>query len=231
MEKKLSVIVADDDTLSVRGLLAELKNLPQIDKEKLAQPKNGSEVLDLLKKKKYDVVFLDALMPVMSGLEAAMNIRTILNSPAIIFHTELTDETEIRAILSEDFHVWIEKNCRYDKVITAIEAAMSDKHFLPAHIDEIRKRMLKENSGRKQSDDKTKPSGAEKEVFIDFCNLHDISAIALKRHTSEHTVSGQLKNAKNKLGLDTLRDCIDWAQTNGLSHLIEYERKQKAHNM
>ena len=226
VKTKLLVMVADDDTLSVRGLLAELKNLPFISQD-IAQPKSGMEVLELLKKKRYDVIFLDQRMYPMDGLETAQRVRKAGNPPAIIFHTEESEEEEITKIITAGFHQWIDKNCTYDKIAPAIEAALRNQHFLPERILKLMDKRFGESSAEKRNRDKTRLSQAEREVFIDYCNLYSIPEIKNRRHTDVRTIRGQLRNAKAKLGLRTQRDCFFYAQQNGFTDLLDFSYKRK----
>jgi two-component system response regulator DesR len=225
MKTKLSVMVADDDTLSVRGLLAQLKSLNNI-AQHIAQPKSGMDVLELLKKKKYDVIFLDQRMYPMDGLETALNVRKQAEAPAIIFHTEESDEEEIAKIIAAGFHQWLDKNCTYDKVLPAINAALSNQHFLPERILKLMDKKLRELALEKNNADKTSLSQAEKEVFIDYCNLYSIAEIKSRRHTDARTVRGQLNSAKSKLGLHSQRECLLYAQRNGYNSLLEFSYKR-----
>ena len=219
-------MVADDDTLSVRGLLAELKTLPHINQE-IAQPKSGSEVLELLKKKHYNLIFLDQRMYPMDGLETAMLVRKNPQPPAIIFHTEESDEKEIAKIIEAGFHQWLDKNCTYDKVAPAIEAALHDQYFLPERILKLMDKKFGESSLEKKNNDKTHLSQAEKEVFIDYCNLYSIPEIKNRRHTDERTVRGQLNAAKNKLGVKTRRECVLFAEANDFKDFLDFVPKRK----
>jgi two-component system LytT family response regulator len=83
--KNLRVLIADDDD----GMRLVLQKI--VDKvagfEVAAQVKNGQEALELFKKEKHDVVFLDVEMPVMDGIECAKQISDISPETPIVFAT------------------------------------------------------------------------------------------------------------------------------------------------
>lgn len=67
------LLIVDDHEMNLKvakGLLAPLKL--QID-----TAENGKEALDMVQKKQYDIVFMDHMMPVMDGVEATQNIRSL----------------------------------------------------------------------------------------------------------------------------------------------------------
>lgn len=83
--KNLRVLIADDDD----GMRLVLHKI--VDKvagfEVAAQVTNGKEALDVFKKEKYDVVFLDVEMPEMDGIECAKQISDISPETPIVFAT------------------------------------------------------------------------------------------------------------------------------------------------
>lgn len=70
---KAQVLLVDDNKMNLKvakGLLAPLKM--QID-----VAKNGKEALNMVQEKKYDIVLMDHMMPVMDGVEATRAIRKL----------------------------------------------------------------------------------------------------------------------------------------------------------
>lgn len=193
MEKKFSVIVADDDTLSVRGLLSELIRIQNVNPE-IPQPRDGREVISLLERKKYDFVFLDYLMPQMDGLETALTMKRAKISTHVIFHSEIANEDEIRTILSLGYNVWIEKNCNYHNVQHALAAAMEGRQFLPDKINEM---LLKQMVDRKV-EDKNGLTRTETEVLIEMIKGTPTEEIARKRNVSVSTVNSHRHNIHEK---------------------------------
>ena len=65
------ILVVDDNEMNLKvalGLLAPLKM--QID-----TAENGKQALDMIGRKKYDLIFMDHMMPVMDGIEATKRLR------------------------------------------------------------------------------------------------------------------------------------------------------------
>lgn len=55
--------------------------------------KNGKEAVDAVKKEKFDLIVLDQMMPVMTGSEAAEQIRKLTDTPVIVM-TAMQDEDQ-----------------------------------------------------------------------------------------------------------------------------------------
>jgi len=195
VEKRFSVIVADDDTLSVRGLLSELRRMPGINPD-IPQPRNGREVLSLLEKKKYDFIFLDYLMPQMDGLETALAMRQNGIKTHVIFHSEVAGDNEIKKILGMGFHVWIEKNCNYLNVQYALDAAMEGRPFLPDKINALLLQQLVSDS--KKTEIKNGLTKTETEILIDMIRGESSEEIARKRNVSVSTINTHRHNIYEK---------------------------------
>ncbi|MCB9730418.1 MAG: response regulator [Deltaproteobacteria bacterium] len=103
----MEVLVVDDEPV-IRTLLADIIS----HRGHVATPAvNGSEAWKLLAQRHYDVVFLDVLMPVMSGLELLERMQTMSPRPQVVIMsgklTEAIEETLRRhpgvALLSKPF--------------------------------------------------------------------------------------------------------------------------------
>jgi DNA-binding NarL/FixJ family response regulator len=79
-EKRIRILIADDHPIVRAGFKQVLSDTPDL--VVADEAGNGQEVLQYLKKKKYDVVLLDISMPGKSGLEILKELkRTIPNFP------------------------------------------------------------------------------------------------------------------------------------------------------
>jgi len=89
----LKTLIVDDESLARRGLALRLKNIADIDI--VGEARNGREALELISKKKPDLVFLDIQMPGISGFEVVQQLD-IETMPVILFLTAY-DEYAVRA--------------------------------------------------------------------------------------------------------------------------------------
>jgi len=73
IEQPTRVLIADDRPQSRNGLKALLATWPEV--EVVGEATNGQEAVRLMEECRPDVVLMDAMMPVMDGLEATGHIK------------------------------------------------------------------------------------------------------------------------------------------------------------
>lgn len=92
--KVLRVLVIDDHELTRFSLKLALKNQAGIDLVGIGS--NGQEAIDLTKKHSPDVIILDLQMPVMDGLSASTEIKSLYPRTRILAYSSLEDpQTEV----------------------------------------------------------------------------------------------------------------------------------------
>lgn len=87
-EKRISlkILVADDDELGRRLMHVILTH----EGHSVEMAANGSEAVEAVKQKKFDIVFMDLHMPDMDGMEASRQIRAWENEDSHTFIVALT---------------------------------------------------------------------------------------------------------------------------------------------
>jgi CheY-like chemotaxis protein len=71
LKDKLALLVVEDNFLNQKLILLHLTKLGFV----IDIANNGLEAVTMVKDKKYDLVLMDLMMPVMDGLEASIKIR------------------------------------------------------------------------------------------------------------------------------------------------------------
>jgi DNA-binding NtrC family response regulator len=95
MSKRASLLIVDDDTDS-RSVLAEILHGDGFSVE---AAESGAVALEILRRKKADLVFTDYVMPGMNGLVLLENIRKLPDPPPVIFVTAYgTIDSAVEAI-------------------------------------------------------------------------------------------------------------------------------------
>jgi two-component system, NarL family, invasion response regulator UvrY len=95
--KKIRILIADDHPIVRAGFKQVLSETPDL--VVADEAGNGQEVLDHLKKKKYDVVLLDISMPGKNGLEILKELKTDYPKlPVLILSIYPEEQYAIRAL-------------------------------------------------------------------------------------------------------------------------------------
>jgi len=99
----LKILVVDDSAV-MRKMIIRTINLCGLDVADIYEAGNGREGLEILKKKKVDLLFADVNMPEMDGLQMLSEVRKreiTKNIPVLIVSTE-SNENRIREIERHD---------------------------------------------------------------------------------------------------------------------------------
>lgn len=114
----LSILLAEDNLINQKVAQSIFKNIGY----EIEIARNGSEAVEMLQKQKFDVIFMDLLMPEMDGYQAAGRIREAgYTLPIIAMSADETDETRK----------------------AAFEAGMNDYLMKPARVESIKKLLIK----------------------------------------------------------------------------------------
>jgi len=111
------VLITDDRLTSRKGLRALMLTQPDI--QVIGEASNGAKAIEFIKKKRPDVVLMDAFMPKMNGLDATRiikkkwrNIRVVI----LTLHDDIREEA-----LAAGADAFLVKGCPTDDLILEIK--------------------------------------------------------------------------------------------------------------
>ncbi len=120
--KRGKILVADDEE-AIRELLAEMLTISG-HKVKLAS--NGYEAIALSKKERFDVVFMDIMMPGISGIETVKTIQQQKGHPNIVFITGLNISDEDKKKYHIKKYECITKPFKFSEVTQVLNRVLSE---------------------------------------------------------------------------------------------------------
>lgn len=91
---------------------------------------NGAEVVEEVRRKKYDIVFMDIQMPVMNGMEASKILRKTIepgNLPYIVAVTANALVGDRERYMSAGMNEYISKPLHSSAVLTVIQKCLEGK--------------------------------------------------------------------------------------------------------
>lgn len=127
---KLNILIAEDNYINQLVLMRMVEKLGF----RPDAVSNGSEVLEAVQKKKYDILFIDIQMPVMNGLEATQRLRQMLRWDELPYIVAVTANALVgdrERFMSAGMHEYISKPLHNAAVLAVIQRFLDSKAFQP----------------------------------------------------------------------------------------------------
>ncbi len=201
----IHVLIADDHMLFRMGIDSILQKTKLV--SSVTHAENGDDVLKLLKKKKFDLVFMDIMMPKLDGITTTKKVSIRFPDVPVIALTSVDDRENIIKMIDAGARGYLLKSADTKEVKIAIKKILDGSHY---YADEVEKNLFdrlihKPVLDSKQSiDDVTDRLRAV--VFL-ICYEFTTKEIADKLFVSEKTIEGyrtkllEITNSKNTAGL------------------------------
>jgi len=194
---KLTIYIADDQTLFRKGMVRLLKSFSFV--EDVKEAVNGKEVVKLTKEQAPDVILMDYEMPVMDGKEATSYILEHFPEVKIIMLSFHNENNHIIEMMKMGTHSYLLKNAEPEEVKKAIVAVVQNDFYSNALIAAAMRRDLVKASTAKPKI--TSLSDREVEVLKLTCEELSSKEIADRLNISGRTVQNHRANLIQKLGV------------------------------
>lgn len=124
----MRVLIADDHEAVRKGVCSILGS--RKDLEVCGEAENGRDAIDKARELKPDVIILDITMPVLSGFEAAREIRKTMSVPILILsmHESIQLIEEARKIGVQGY---VTKTEAASRLLLAVDALLRKQDFFP----------------------------------------------------------------------------------------------------
>jgi DNA-binding NarL/FixJ family response regulator len=134
LEKRVSlrILVADDHESVRKGVCVILGTRGDI--EVCGEACNGQEAIDKAQELKPDLVILDITMPVLSGIDAAEEIRRILPHVPILFLSMHQGRQLIAEAKRIGVRGYVRKSDAVATLLNAVDALLRNERFFPEGI-------------------------------------------------------------------------------------------------
>ncbi len=123
LKEKTLILVVDDEF----GDRETLKTILVEKGYKVATARDGAEAIKMVKKRHYNIIFLDVRLPNMNGVETFEQVKEIDPGATVIMMTGYTEEELVRKAVSEGAYTCIYKPFDMEKVIALVESIRSVK--------------------------------------------------------------------------------------------------------
>jgi len=127
--KKITVVIADDQTLfreGIKDLLENEKNITVI-----GEAADGREALRLVKKMKPNVILLDIKLPHMDGIEATRQIHKDCPSTNVLILSSYEDEAHVMEAIQAGANGYLSKMLPAAELVNALKTFANQGVMIP----------------------------------------------------------------------------------------------------
>ncbi|MFC1929931.1 response regulator [Chloroflexota bacterium] len=128
--RTIKILVTDDHTMVRDGICAVLTL--QKDMEVVGEAVNGQDAIDKTKRLQPNIVLMDIVMPVMSGLEATKRIVKEFPKTRVLILTQYDEEENMFVAKQAGAHGFIPKRAASSELLTGIRAVGAGRYYPPA---------------------------------------------------------------------------------------------------
>ena len=210
------MVIADDQAL-VRAGFRMILAADGIDV--VAEPANGAEAVDAVRRTRPDVVLMDIRMPELDGLEATRQVLTgAADEPKIIILTTFDLDHYVYAALSAGASGFLLKDVTPEHLVAAVRMVRSgDALLAPAITRRLVERFARRDAGEAViHHDLGALTPRELEVLRLLAEGLSNAELAARLHLSEATVKTHVARILGKLGLRDRVQAVVVAYETGL---------------
>jgi DNA-binding NarL/FixJ family response regulator len=211
----MKVVICDDQAIVRDGLEMLLKLEPDV--EVVGMAEDGAAAVDMVAKKKPDLVLMDLKMPIMNGVEATRQIRANYPEVKVLVLTTYDDDEWVFDAIQAGASGYLLKDTPRDDVVKAIRGTVIGK----AYVDpSIAGKVLRQASSRQTQPSTlivSKLTEREIEVLRLVAKGLTNTDIADRLFLSEGTVRNHVSAILAKLGVSDRTQAAVIAIQHGLS--------------
>jgi len=214
--KKPRVLMADDHSL----ILAGLRKLVEVDCDVVGMVEDGRALVEAAQKLRPDLILLDISMPLLNGLEAARQLRTLVPESKLIFLTMHASPTYATEAFQVGASGYLLKRSAASELSLAIRSVLQGQYYLtPLLTKDVLDSVLKPSTGERGKPVSTALTARQREVLQLVAEGRGTKAIAEILNVSVKTVEFHKTRIMKQLDIHTTADLTKYAVTHGITGL------------
>jgi len=123
MEKKASILIVDDNVSLCKTMSLALEHKGY----DVTTASNGTEAMERVEEKSFDIIFMDIKMPVMNGVETFKRLKSIRPGAIVMMMTAYSVEDLVQEALREGAYGILYKPLDIEKVVAIIDESKKAK--------------------------------------------------------------------------------------------------------
>lgn len=211
MKKKVEILIADDHPIVRAGFKQVLAET--VDMEVAAEAATGQEVMNLIRKRDFDIILLDISMPGRNGLEVMKDIKALKPKIPVLFISIYPEEQYAIRALRAGAAGYLTKASAPHELIAAIRKVISGGKYISTALAEKLTDYLGADLDKAPHE---KLSDRELQVMLMIASGKTVSQIAKELCLSVKTVSTYRSHILEKMKLKNNAEITIYAVQNKL---------------
>lgn len=209
----IDVLVVDDHTIFRSGLQRLLLDEP--DMRVADEASNGADALELIRRRRFDVVLLDINMDGRSGFDVLASIRSESSPPPVLMLSMYPEEQYALVAVQGGAHGYVEKDAAPAELITAIRRVAAGGQYLSAR---AAPQVLDRLQGRDDRPPHQRLTVREHQIMLMMLKGMSLTEIGEEMLISVKTVSTHRTHVLEKLGVSSTAELVLYAVRQGIIH-------------
>lgn len=209
--RQVRLVVVDDHALFRAGLVNLLAQMPEL--EVVGEASNGREALDVVSKKRPEVVLLDVNMPVLGGIETVEALKARDEESRILMLTISKHDEDLFGAIAAGADGYLLKSAEPDELRRAILQVSEGKSVLSP---DVTRRVLQMVGSGKDIYAEVGLSKREREVLDCLARGMTTAQVAQELFISENTVKTHVRHILEKLEASNRAEAVSKAIQIGL---------------
>jgi two-component system invasion response regulator UvrY len=207
------VLIADDHAVVRAGYKQFLEADSSI--TEVGEVASGSEALDALRKKEWDLLLMDIHMPDRSGLDILKHVTSGYPGVRVLIMSGLPEEQYARNVLRAGASGYVSKGGSPDEFMKAVHTVLNGRRYVSPSLAESMAAAL-ENPGDQKQPLHSSLSAREFQIFCKLASGASVSQIAGELSLSVKTASTYRSRILEQMNFATNADLTSYAMRNGL---------------
>lgn len=214
----IKIILADDHSIVRDGIRSLLEK--ETGMIVLGEAENGRQAVQQALELRPDIVIMDISMPDLNGMEATRQITAQCPGIKIIALSMHADKRFVAEMLQAGVSGYLQKNCAFKNLVSAIRTVMAGQIYLTPAIAGIVVEGFKDRLPPAESPtDAGMLSPKEREVLQLLAEGSSTKEIADRLKVSVKTVDTHRQHIMDKLGLRSIAELTKYAIRAGLTSI------------
>jgi DNA-binding NarL/FixJ family response regulator len=216
--ERIKILLADDHQMFLDAINLLFKDAPDMDI--VDEANNGDEVIDVLSRRKIDIILMDVQMPGKNGLETTIEVKQKYPEVKVLALTGEKAGSIITKMIDAGASGYVSKNCTKEELLSAVRKVYNGSKFFSSDVSEIIMDTMTESRNKSKQSQlnimKDHLTNREIEIIKLVCSGFSNQQIAEKLIRSPRTIDTHRTNIMKKINVHNIAGLMRYAIENGI---------------